>query len=266
MLKPYYQDAQVTLYHADCRSVLPELSPVDVVITSPPYNLGAAPWAHLGHWRQSGSAGGKKKWPGGVSASGGAQYGQHKDAVPWPEYVTWQRELLALLWSKLTDNGAIFYNHKPRVIGTKLWTPLELIPEDAELRQILTWARPGGMNFNATAFVPTYEWILLLAKPEFRLRSKGASGLGDVWQMVPDRNPHPAPFPLALPAKVLSAVNAQSVLDPFCGSGTTLRAAKNLGLQAVGIEIEERFCEMAAQRLRQEVLFAADAAPAMACV
>jgi DNA modification methylase len=257
MLKPYYQDGFATIYLGDCVQIIPQLGPADLVITSPPYNLGASPWPHLGHWKPGGSAGGKGFWKNGADASAGVRYGQHHDSMPWPQYVDWQRSILRALWRKLTDKGAIFYNHKPRVIGAKLWTPFELIPEEVEVRQIITWARPGGMNFNPTAFMPTSEWILLLARPDFRLRSRSDSGLGDVWQMAPDVNAHPAPFPLALPAKILGAVNAGCVLDPFCGSGTTLRAAKDAGLQSIGIEIEEKYAEIAAQRLRQEVLWTA---------
>jgi len=254
-MTPYYQDEWATIYHGDCWEVLPLLEPVDLVITSPPYNLGSAPWPHLGNWKPGDSAGGKSKWRNGSDASNGVQYGQHLDSIPWPAYVEWQREILRTLWSKLTEKGAIFYNHKPRVIGAKLWTPFELIPECIEVRQIVTWARPGGINFNPTAFVPTSEWIMVLARTGFRLRSKGASGLGDVWQMTPDSNPHPAPFPLALPQRIFSAVDARRVLDPFCGSGTTLRAAKDCGVKSVGIEIDERYCEMAARKLSQGSLW-----------
>ena len=66
--------------------------------------------------------------------------------------------------------------------------------------------------------------------------------------------PHPAPFPLALAKRAVETTPAEVVLDPFCGSGTTLRAAKDLGRRAIGIEIEERYCEIAARRLQQSVL------------
>lgn len=252
-VKPYYEQDGITIYHGDCREILPGLT-ADCCITSPPYNLGGRPWPHLGNWKPGDAAGSRSKWRNGSDAGGGMQYGEHYDAMPWATYVEWQRDVLTMLWQLIPSTGAIFYNHKPRVIGAKLWLPLELLPPVVMLRQIVIWARPGGLNYNPTAFVPTHEWIMLLAKPDFRLRSKGVSGLGDVWRMSPDDNPHPAPFPLDLPARVLEAVEAETILDPFMGSGTTLRAAKDAGRRAVGIEIEERYCEIAARRLDQTVL------------
>ena len=78
-----------------------------------------------------------------------------------------------------------------------------------------------------------------------------------MWRLGIDhsRLGHPAPFPESLPRRALETTDAASVLDPFMGSGTTLRAAKSLGKRATGIDCEERYCEMAARRLSQEVLF-----------
>jgi site-specific DNA-methyltransferase (adenine-specific) len=256
LVTPYYQEDGITIYHGDCRDVLafiPNAS-IDMVFTSPPYNLGGAPWPHLGHWKTGDSPGGKSKWRNGSDGSGGVTYASHVDSMPHAEYVAWQRQILGFLWNALSTHGAIFYNHKPRVIGGKLWLPLELNP-DLPLRQIVVWARSGGLNFNPTAYVPTHEWIMIFAKPDFRLRDKGASGVGDVWSITQELNSdHPAPFPLALPLRALETTNARTVLDPFMGSGTTVRAAKDMGLKAIGIEKEEKYCEIAVNRLRQQVL------------
>lgn len=243
-----------TLYCGDCQAVLPLVNGVDLVVTSPPYNLGSAPWARLGHWKpgnKSGS-GGNNKWRGGAEGGAGVEYGAHEDALPWAEYVAWQRDVLSMLWSSLSAGGAIFYNHKPRVIGTKLWTPAELVPPEIELRQIVVWSRPGGMNYNANAFVPTHEWIMVLAKSDFRLKSRGVSGLGDVWSMRPEKNEHPAPFPLDLPAKAIEATGAKTVLDPFMGSGTTGVAAMKAGCKFIGIDVEPKYYAMARSRIAAE--------------
>ncbi len=253
MIPYYYKETGITIYHGDCREVLPTLPAADLIFTSPPYNLGGSPWPHLGHWKPGDSAGGKSKWRNGSDGSGGVSYASHTDSMPHSEYVIWQRDVLKLCWDRLSEVGAIFYNHKPRVIGGKLWLPLELNP-DLPLRQIVIWQRAGGMNFNPTAYVPTYEWIMIMAKEAFRLREKSASGVGDVWY-VPQRSDaeHPAPFPLSLPLRAMETTTPGLVIDPFAGIGTTLRAAKELGRSAIGVEIEERYCEIAAKRLRQEV-------------
>jgi site-specific DNA-methyltransferase (adenine-specific) len=157
-------------------------------------------------------------------------------------------------WRLLSETGAIFYNHKPRVQGGVLWTPLALNP-GLPVRQIIVWARAGGINFSPSFYCPTHEWIVVFARAAWRLRSKGASGVGDVWSIPQEPNPdHPAPFPEALPLRAIETVDAPRVLDPFAGSGTTLVAAKRLHRQAIGIEISERYCEIAARRLSQEAL------------
>ncbi len=253
-MTPYYSHAGITIYHGDCQEVLPTLPPADLIFTSPPYNLGGAPWPHLGHWKPGDSPGGKSKWRNGSDGSGGVTYASHADTMPHADYVAWQRDILRACWAALSEAGAIFYNHKPRVIGGKLWLPLELNP-DLPLRQIIIWQRAGGMNFNPTAYVPTHEWVMVFARESWRLRDRGASGVGDIWY-VPQKADaeHPAPFPLALPLRAMETTKPGPVIDPFCGTGTTLRAAKEVGRTAIGIEIEEKYCEIAAKRLSQEVM------------
>lgn len=248
-MEPYYSDDLVTLYHGDCLDVLPALSDVDLIVTSPPYNLGAAPWPALGHWKPGDSAGGKSKWRNGADGGGGVQYDDHQDAMPWPEYVYWQHQVWRAMWAALSADGVVFWNHKTRVIGARLWKPDELIPADLPVRQEVIWARAGGMNFTEAAFVPTHERIYVVAKPAWRLKSKGASGIGDVWRMNQAPSEHPAPFPLDLPHRAIDATGPCLVADPFAGSGTTLLAAKNAAVRSIGIERSERYCEMAAARL-----------------
>lgn len=240
-----------TLYLGDCTEIVNEIDHADMVFTSPPYNLGGEPWPHLGNWKQGDSAGGKSKWKNGSDAASGIQYGTHKDCMPWEQYVKWQHSVLEQLWRITGPKGVIFYNHKPRVIGAKLWTPIELIPSCAELRQIVIWRRPGGVNFNPTAFLPTHEWVMILAHPDFRLRDRSASGIGDIWSISPDANPHPAPFPEALPKTALEVVDAKTVLDPFMGSGTTGVACVKKGRRFIGVELDPLYFEMACERIRK---------------
>lgn len=250
-MEPYYQDDSVTLYHGDCLDILPEISGVDLVVTSPPYNLKVMPWPPLGHWTNGQAKGGGGKWSGS-DGRGGVEYTDHDDSMPWGAYELWQREVLSALWGSLSDTGAIFYNHKPRIAGERVWLPLALNP-DLPLRQVVIWARAGGMNYNPAAYMSTHEWLMVFAKAGWRLKSKSASGVGDVWNIGQERNSdHPAPFPLAIPARAIETTAPRLVLDPFAGSGTTLRAAKDAGVRAIGIEKSKKYCEMTVARLAQQ--------------
>jgi site-specific DNA-methyltransferase (adenine-specific) len=237
MSEPYYSDEFVTLYHGRCEDVLPSLSDVGLVLTSPPYNLNGDGW-------QSGGAG--KEWA--ALAEG---YAEHGDAMPHAEYAEWQRRVLRSCWATLTDDGAIFYNHKPIARGDTVRLPLDLIP-DLPLRQLIVWDRGSGFCRNLTHFVPSHEWVMVLAKPAFRINTRSVD---DVWRIPFETGAeHPAPFPLALAKRAIGSTDAQVVVDPFAGSGTTLVAAKSLGRKAIGIELTERYCEIAAKRLAQGVL------------
>lgn len=245
MHDPYYQDGRVTLYHGDCLEVMATLpdDTFDLVFTSPPYNLGVSSGGGF-------AAAGKKVglWSGGPLADG---YAEHGDAMPYVDYVAWQQDVLRECWRLIKPTGAIYYQHKPRVQNGLLQTPLDLNP-GLPVRQIVIWDRGSGFNFAPTHYVPSHEWVLILAGPDFRLKNKGASGHGDVWHASPvTGSAHPAPFPLSLPAKAIESTGAQNVLDPFAGSGTTLRAAADEGVSAVGIELTAKYCDMAVARLAQ---------------
>lgn len=235
-MTPYYSDDAVTIYHGDCLEMLGGVGLVDLVVTSPPYNLNG-----------DGNASG-----GTYFANLATGYATHTDDMPHTEYVAWQREVLAALWEVVALDGAIFYNHKPRVGGERVRLPLELIPDHIPLRQIITWDRGSGFNRQFTYYVPTYEWVMLLARPAFRTTTRS---IDDVWRIPFETGgEHPAPFPLPLATTAIGSTKAATVLDPYMGSGTTLRAAKDLGRKAIGIELDERYCEIAAKRMAQEVL------------
>ena len=100
--------------------------------------------------------------------------------------------------------------------------------------------------------------IYLFAKEKFRLAKGDAQR--DVWRIDQERdNLHPAPFPLELPLRCIQATDAQVVLDPFMGSGTTAVAAEQLGRNWIGIELLKKFCDDANDRLGRK--FNADGTP-----
>ena len=225
----------------DCLEVMRQMpdESVDLIITSPPYNLKNS----TGGGMRSGYHGGK--WGNAALKDG---YTSHGDNMPHEEYVEWQRRCLLEMMRLLKDTGAIFYNHKRRVQGG-LMQDRDDVLNGFPVRQIIIWARGSGINMNDTYFVPTYENIYMIVKPDFKLK-KMANRYGDVWWFPPARgNPHPAPFPYALPDRIIKSVDAEVIMDPFCGSGTTLVAAQSNGRRYIGIDNSEEYCEMTRDRL-----------------
>lgn len=212
---------------------------IDLIVTSPPYNIKNS----SGNGLKCGKGG---KWPKAELING---YDNYDDAMPYDRYVKWQRNCLKSMLRVLADDGAIFYNHKWRVQRGLIQDRREII-EGFPVRQIIIWGRNGGINFNQGYFLPTYEVIYLIAKPEFKLR-KGASKIGDVWKIGQEqKNWHPAPFPVELASRCIGATNAKVILDPFMGSGSTAIAAERNGKQWIGIDISEEYCKMAEERIQ----------------
>jgi site-specific DNA-methyltransferase (adenine-specific) len=230
---------------------LPDSS-VPMFLFSPPYNLGTTSGGrfpttgHYANGARMGKRGGGHHWNGGKLANG---YADHDDAMTPDAYTAWQKELLTECWRALADNGAIYYNHKPRIQNGIVQTPLDFNP-GLPVRQIVIWARAGGINYSPTYYCPTHEWIVIYAKPDFRLKSKGASGVGDVWNIPQEAGTwHPAPFPLALAHRAIETVMPAFVVDPFAGSGTTAVAAKQLGVDYLCNELSAEYVAYAEERL-----------------
>ncbi len=213
---------------------------VDLVVTSPPYNLKNSTGNGMKPCTKSG------KWAGAALQNG---YSHYDDNMPIELYNKWQHECLQEMWRLLKDDGAIFYNHKWRVQAGLLQDRSEII-KDMPVRQIIIWKRKGGINFNPGYFLPTYEVIYMITKPNFKLVPK-ANAVGDVWEFTQEmRNEHPAPFPVALIDRIISSTNAQIVLDPFMGSGTTAVAAIKNRRKYIGIELSPDYCQMAENRIK----------------
>lgn len=212
---------------------------IDLVITSPPYNI------------KNSTGNGLKDGRGGKWASAGLQkgYTNHDDCMPHEKYVKWQRESLEKMMQIIPDTGAIFYNHKWRVQDGVLQDRQDIV-SGFPVRQIIIWKRKGGLNFNPGYFLPTYEVIYVIAKPKFKLIPK-ANAYGDVWEFTQEmKNDHPAAFPVSLIDRIVCSTNAKTILDPFMGSGTTAISAINFKRKYVGIDISPEYCEMARERIK----------------
>jgi len=222
----FYEEPGVTLYCGDAVDILPLLASVDLVVTDPPYMLGMASTAQEG---KSGS------------------WGDMMNAARW--YASWISEAKRLTVHK--QGAAWVFNSwrsfpvLARAAYEARWPIESLLVWDKE------WIGPGGVQW----LRPSYELSALFAHDGFALPDRG---LPDIWrcQWASHRpNGHPAEKPIALIRRIIrESGGADTVLDPFVGSGTTLHAAKDEGRRAIGIEIEPRYCEIAVKRLRQEVL------------
>lgn len=235
---------QNKLIHGDAVSTMKRLpsSSIDLIVTSPPYNLKNS----SGNGMKDGRGG---KWSNAALLNG---YEAHHDNMPHADYVKWQRACLKQMFRLINDNGAIFYNHKWRVQNGLLQDRQDIV-KNFPVRQIIIWKRKGGINFNQGYFLPTFEVIYIIAKPGFKLAQK-ANSQGDIWEIMQDmNNPHPAPFPKELIDIVITATNAKIILDPFMGSGTTAISAQDHNRNFIGIDVSKEYCELAQKRLNGEV-------------
>jgi site-specific DNA-methyltransferase (adenine-specific) len=212
-VEPYYQDDAVTIYHGDCREVLPSISwaGVDAVFADPPYGVGI-------------------------------EYGSTDDT---PEYV--DELVLEVL--------PVLRSMSPIVAVTPGTVNLWRYPATPS---VLAWVHTINLSNSRknpiARLMPQRSWQPVLV-------------YGDRWAIlrtdlyaaptVRDLADHPCPKPMHFASWIVRRITEDEgdlILDPFMGSGTTLRAAKDLGRKAIGIEIEERYCEIAAKRMGQEVL------------
>jgi DNA modification methylase len=224
-MTPYYADGTCTIYHGDARDILPTLGSVDLVVTDPPYSFGLASTA--------------------VEAKAGS-WADLMNSAAW--YASWLVECHRLTANR--SGAAWVFNSwrsfpiLARAAHEARWPIESLLVWDKQ------WIGPGGPR----GLRPSYELAALFVQPGFSIADRG---LPDIWRCQwSSQKPsgHPAEKPTDLLSRMIQESGSQSVLDPFAGSGSTLRAAKDLGLRAVGIEAEERWCEVAAKRLGQEVL------------
>ena len=222
---------------------------VDLVITSPPYN---ALQTTGGGWRH-----GLGKW--GKAPLLNTGYDSHSDRMDPDDYVAWQQECLRAMMRVVQPDGAILYNHRPRVQGDRYEDHARDIVSVAEeggfaLRQVILWDRGSGFNHNAGYFLPSYEEIFLLARPG-RFRHRGLGRVQNVWRVQPDRQRGVPALPVDLVRIPLGALRPSYdappvVLDPFVGSGSVAVAAVLEDWRYVGIDISVEYCRQARNRVQ----------------
>lgn len=227
--KPYYEDGSVTIYHGDCLELMP-LIEADVLVTDPPYGVR---WTGTSHHGRINPRTGKRVM-GKTRAIGESV---RNDNVPFDPGALLDLGLPTVMFganhfsSRLPDSPSWIVWDK-RVDG-------KFGPNQADCE--MAWTNLGG-----PARMFRLVWNITSRKTD--LGSEGKRG------SLADSILHPTQKPVRLMRWVLARCPDGVVCDPFLGSGTTLRAAKDLGRKAIGIELEERYCQIAAERCSQEVL------------
>jgi DNA modification methylase len=211
MMRPYYQDDAVTIFCGDCREIVPQLGRFDLLLTDPPYGIGAD------NRRRILSRG---------KLAAATDYGESNwDAAPV------STELLKMVRG-LCEKQIVWggnYFELPPCVGPMVWDKLNGSNDFADGE--LAWN-----NLGTALRIYRHRWNGMIRKDH-------------------ETRFHPTQKPLALMLWCIGlAGDVQTILDPFAGSGTTGRAAKDLGRKATLIEREERYCEIAARRMAQEVL------------
>lgn len=218
---PYYDDGQVTIYHGDCRDVLPSLTGVaDLAMTDPPYLV-----AYEGRWNSDWSP------------------------IANDDDDAWVETSFSGIYSALKDDGLCisFYGWPHIETFMSAWRRVGFRPVSHMVWVKNVW----GLGYYTRG---QHEQGFVLAKPGSRKPSVAISDVVN-WTRVQDPV-HPTQKPLDGLRTVIGAFCPANgvVLDPFMGSGSTLRAAKDLGRRGIGVEIEERYCEAAVKSLAQSVL------------
>ena len=222
-MKPYYEEDGITLYCGDCREILPQLKDkgFDLCLTDPPYGVS---WQS--NWRNDTF----EKIVGDDSIR--------------PDWIAFQGIPILYCFSR--------------------WDVLQRWIDGIEkygysVRDVLVWDKLSHGAGDLKSYAPTYELIIYATKERVELTGKRPQNVLRYWRVDAGATGkssgellcHPAQKPTALLKSIISNHGSQSILDPFCGSGTTLIAAKQLGCEAVGIEISEKYCEIAVKRLSQ---------------
>lgn len=228
----YYEDEWVTLHHGDCREVLAAMvdRSVDCVITDPPYTD-----------HTHGQAKTNKGKGHGVKAIGFAAF---TDAALMASLAECGRVSRRWVIASLDYAHAFEFDQHP--------------PDGLRALRVGVWVKPNPMpQISADRPGQGWEAILFMHRADTKPSWHGGGRAGVWTHPVVQNEGHPTVKPLPMVADWVRLFTdpGDLILDPYAGSGTTLRAAKDEGRRAIGIELDERYCEVIAKRLTQDTLF-----------
>lgn len=206
---------------------------IDLVFTSPPYNLG------------------------NDHHTGNKKINAYFDDLPEEEYQRQQFELLSECYRVLKDTGSMIYNHKNRIKKGIQISPYEwILKTNFFVKQEVVWFN-GSQNFDKIRFYPMTERLYWLAKsPKTKLFNRiNHHDIFDIndFKSVGTGGEHKRAFPLKMATDLISCFpDCKTVLDPYMGSGTTGVACKILNLNFVGIELDTKYFDIAKKRIDNE--------------
>jgi len=248
-IEPYFRDptADIVIYCGDCREILPLIpdKSIALAVTSPPYNTG----------------GDFHTMVAGKRITYGA-YPTFSDDLPEPEYEKFLIDVLVEIYKCLNNTGSLMLNMKNRVKNFELISPIPvLLKTPFILKQEINLNFHSSPNTDKVRFYPVCERLYWLVMDKYQYKFNAEMfNLSDDWHLGRDGNratsKHLAIFPekLALNCILSCSYINDLILDPFLGSGTTAYCAKKLNRKCIGIEIEEKYCEIATKRLSQSVM------------
>ena len=254
-MKPYYQDEYVTLYCGDCRELLPTIpaNSIDIMFTDPPYGHNNNDGDLIHNWEK---ALGKAK-PGIVEearpiANDGME--EMKSVVDFAlvEAARFLKKDRCCCCCCCSGGGG------PR--PTFAWLANRMDEKGLSFFHAVVWDKGGlGMGW---MYRRNYEMVMVAhrkngkMKWEWKGNGKETANVVRIGKIIPTAKDHPTPKPTALVEHFLQLHGKPGdiVIDPFMGAGTTIVAAKNLGLKSIGCELDEHWCEVTAKRLSQGVL------------
>jgi site-specific DNA-methyltransferase (adenine-specific) len=247
-VKPFYEDKWVKIFHGDCCEILSSIDvKADLVVTSPPYNMRTR--IRNGEYTE-------REWSDHFSK----KYSEFRDAFPIDEYYEIHKEVL----NQLLRLASIVFIDIQVVTGSKeAW--FKIIGDfNRQLKDIVIWDKGEGQPAMHDAVINRSSELIMIFEAEAtagRAFTKSYFDRGtmpDIWRIGRGGNGniggHSALFPEGLVDRILTGWSLPNdlILDPFLGSGTTCYCAKKLNRYSIGIEISEKYCEIAAKRCMQE--------------
>ena len=233
-MKPYYSDKWVTIYHGDCREILPTLDvKVDLLLTDPPYNVSQE--------------------NGDIKFAIKKRKDMKRDFGDW-DYGFDPVEYWPLFNQCISDNGQAYIFTAHNLFG--IW--YGLLERDFGFSNFLVWHKNNPMpQVRKRSFLSSCELIIRSGRGDYTINFTNQNDMHN-FILCPIRsdNEHPTQKPEHLISKLIAIASNQDnlILDPFLGSGTTCYCAKKLNRYSIGIEISEKYCEIAAKRCSQEVM------------